>query len=52
VVCCGVVENPFKAKNIIRHLKTKHDCLAESGTEFFKRKAGIIKTARRDSSGS
>jgi hypothetical protein len=42
----------FKVNKLIRHLKTKHDSLADRGTECFKRKAKIIKKTRVDSSGS
>jgi hypothetical protein len=53
VIRCEVLANEsFKVNKLIRHLKTKHDSLADRGTEFFKRKAkGVMKT-RLDSSGS
>jgi hypothetical protein len=41
----------FKANKLIRHLKTKRDSLADRDTEFFKRKAKIVKKTRLDSSG-
>jgi hypothetical protein len=50
---CEVLANEsFKASKVIRHLKTKYSTLADGGTEFFKRKAEIIKKARLDNSGS
>jgi hypothetical protein len=53
VVCCEVLANEsFKVNKLIRHLKTKHDSLADIGTEFFKRKAEIVKKTRLHSSGS
>jgi hypothetical protein len=53
MICCEVLENEsFKANKLIRHLKTKHDSLADRGTDFFKRKAEIVKKTRFDSSGS
>jgi hypothetical protein len=53
VICCEVLANAsFKVNKLIRHLKTKHDSLADRGTEFFKRKAKIVKKTRLDSSGS
>jgi hypothetical protein len=53
VICCEVLANEsFKVNKLIRHLKTKRDSLADSSTEFFKRKAEIIKKTRLDSSGS
>jgi hypothetical protein len=48
-----VLENEsFKVNNLIRHLKTKHDSLADRGAEFFKRKTEIVKKTKLDSSGS
>jgi hypothetical protein len=53
VICCEVLANEsFKVNKLIRHLKTKRDSLAHRGTEFFKRKAEIVKKTRLDSSGS
>jgi hypothetical protein len=53
VKCCEVLANEsFKVNKLIRHLKTKHDSLADRGTEFFKIKAEIVKKTRLDSSGS
>jgi hypothetical protein len=53
VICCEVLANEsFKANKLIRHLKTKHDSLADRGTNFFKRKAETVKNTRLDSSGS
>jgi hypothetical protein len=53
VICCEVLANlSFKVNKLIRHLKTKHDSLADCGTEFFKRKADIVKKTRLDNSGS
>jgi hypothetical protein len=44
VICCEVLANEsFKVNKLIRHLKTKHDSLADRGTEFLKRKAQIVK---------
>jgi hypothetical protein len=52
VVCCEVLaDESFKVNKLI-HLKTKHDSLADRGTEFVKRKAEIVKKTRLDSSGS
>jgi hypothetical protein len=49
VICYDVLANEsFKVFKLIRHLKTKHDSLAE----FFKRRAEIVKKTRLDSSGS
>jgi hypothetical protein len=51
VICCEVLANEsFKVNKLIRHLKTKHDSLADRGTEFFKTKAEIVKKTRLDSS--
>jgi hypothetical protein len=53
VICCEVLANEsFKVNKLIRHLKTKHDSLADRDTEFFKRKAEIVKKTRLDNSGS
>jgi hypothetical protein len=53
VICCEVLANEsLKVNKLIRHLKTKHCSLADRGTEFFKRKAEIVKKTRLDSSGS
>jgi hypothetical protein len=53
VICCEVLVNEsFKANKLIRHLKTKHDSLADRGTNFFKIKAKIVKKTRLDSFGS
>jgi hypothetical protein len=53
VTCCAVLANEsLKVNKLIRHLKTKHDSLADRGTELFKRKAKIVKKTRLDSSGS
>jgi hypothetical protein len=39
VICCGVLANEsFKVNKLIRHLKTKHDSLADRGREFFGKK--------------
>jgi hypothetical protein len=46
------INESFKVNNLIRHLKIKHDSLADRGTDFFKRKAPIVKNTRIDSSGS
>jgi hypothetical protein len=36
VICCEVLANEsFKVNKLTRHLKTKHDSLADRGTEFF-----------------
>jgi hypothetical protein len=44
VICCEVPANEsFKVNNLIRHLKTKHDSLADRGTKIFKRKAEIFR---------
>jgi hypothetical protein len=53
VICFEVLANKsFKVDKLIRHLKTKHDSLADRGTAFFQRKAVIVKKTRLDSSGS
>jgi hypothetical protein len=53
VICCEVLANEsFKVNKLIRHLKTKRDSLADRRTEFFKRKADIVKKTRLDSSGT
>jgi hypothetical protein len=53
VICCEVLANEsFKVNKLIRHLKTKHDSLADRSTEFFKRKAEIVKKTILGSSGS
>jgi hypothetical protein len=46
------INESFKVNKLIRHLRIKHDSLADRGTEFFKRKAEIVKKTRIDSSGS
>jgi hypothetical protein len=52
VIRCEVLANEsFQVNKLIRHLKTKRDSLADRGTEFFKRKAEIVKKTRLDSSG-
>jgi hypothetical protein len=36
VICCEVLANEsFEVNKLIRHLKTKHDFLADRSTEFF-----------------
>jgi hypothetical protein len=53
VICCEVLANEsFNVNKLIRHLKTKHDSLADRGKEIFKRKAKIVKKTRLDISGS
>jgi hypothetical protein len=53
VICCEVLANEsFEVNKLIRRLKTKRDSLADRGTEFFKRKAEIVRKTRLDSSGS
>jgi hypothetical protein len=53
LICCEVLANEsFKVNKLIRHLKTKHDSLADRGTGFFKRKAQIVGKIRLDSAGS
>jgi hypothetical protein len=52
VICCEVLENESFKVNKLIHLKTKHVSLADRSTEFFKRKAEIVKKTRLDSSGS
>jgi uncharacterized protein YhfF len=53
VIRCEVLAiESFKVNKLIRHLKTKHDSLADRGTEFFKTKTEIVKKTRFDSSGS
>jgi hypothetical protein len=53
VICCEVLANEsFKVNMLIRHLKTKHNSLADHSTYFFKRKAKTVKKTRLDSSGS
>jgi hypothetical protein len=39
----------FKVNKLIQHLKTKHDSLADRGTEIFERKAEILKKTRLSS---
>jgi hypothetical protein len=45
VICCEVLENEsFKVNKLIRHLKSKHDSLADRETDFFKRTLSSGKT--------